>query len=808
MGSLALSFQALVLFLVVQAVLATSCDVVSSWAYGGTGFELEITAPQHLERVTSPIDVRLSLAITDGPEATEIRSSMGEYEVCYGALGSSRCVPVTRQAEVDARLEVPEAWTDETPAQIVAWLERKACLTRIAKASVDVVVTGKKTAGLPKFRFVLPRPGQSTSGEYVNLEIVSTRGHESQVCCAVGDFRTCGDTPLSATATLPVFGAWRAYAWGDGAAPPAVVEFATSAPRHHYRFGRYTHPRPASPWLSFGTNYTVRMPVDCPTPRTAACALERRVSCGNDCHYFQHAAPFLMACWSFFRLYGHLPPVLVLRDGLFLGDHRWTRGVLDSMRCRVVQQTIPRCAVLGTLEPGATSWTPQTPGTKADLGWVPLSWLASATDAAALADLVLRNEEPPPPPRARVAARVGILDRAPPSGHLLHAHDIAAALADALSSTVDVALFENATLAEQAAWMRDHDVVISPHGAQLTNLVFLQPCAAILELSPAHYFVPGYFLTLALNAGALAYVGYPGDAPERDVERVLAMPPHSMTNFRKAPIRLDGYASLVAVVRAAVADRTRCLAGARDDDIGEGCETPPPLAIVSPRPGDNVAEHFDVLLRLGALEPNRDGDDPFVLDRPGGSDEWSVCVAALGDRTCAVSSPGLVRVPFRLPAWAGERGVRLAAWLESARFGSWISPAAVDIFLVQSPDSCDDDDLGGIHLTITHPLPNATVPSPVAARLDFRASPSSRPRDFRTFRICYAALDQRRCSLLWPHQRAVAPHEHTALGLERFALPSGAHQLAAWIEADGTDAVVFHDVRIHVLPGPLGGNAA
>jgi len=46
-------------------------------------------------------------------------------------------------------------------------------------------------------------------------------------------------------------------------------------------------------------------------------------------------------------------------------------------------------------------------------------------------------------------------------------------------------------------------VIISPHGAQLTNLIFARPCTVVVELYPRHYFMPGFYLSLAAQVGAL-----------------------------------------------------------------------------------------------------------------------------------------------------------------------------------------------------------------------------------------------------------------------------------------------------------------
>jgi hypothetical protein len=50
---------------------------------------------------------------------------------------------------------------------------------------------------------------------------------------------------------------------------------------------------------------------------------------------------------------------------------------------------------------------------------------------------------------------------------------------------------------EQAKWMSTKDVIITPHGGHLVNLVFADRCASILELFPEAYAVPNFYQPLA-----------------------------------------------------------------------------------------------------------------------------------------------------------------------------------------------------------------------------------------------------------------------------------------------------------------------
>lgn len=77
------------------------------------------------------------------------------------------------------------------------------------------------------------------------------------------------------------------------------------------------------------------------------------------------------------------------------------------------------------------------------------------------------------------------------------------AAAGSASGIVPVVDFERATFADQAAFFRTYDVVISGHGAQLTGLAFMghEPCRQVMEVFPYNYRTPTFFGSLAVQAG-------------------------------------------------------------------------------------------------------------------------------------------------------------------------------------------------------------------------------------------------------------------------------------------------------------------
>ena len=115
--------------------------------------------------------------------------------------------------------------------------------------------------------------------------------------------------------------------------------------------------------------------------------------------------------------------------------------------------------------------------------------------------------------------RLGVLNRRGP--RRLFSEGLFVEATRALQNVAtEEAYFEHKSPAEQAAWIHAHDLIISPHGAQLASLLFARPCTAVLELYPRYFYRPGFYLSLAVQVGALAFTGYPTPDAERDVEPV------------------------------------------------------------------------------------------------------------------------------------------------------------------------------------------------------------------------------------------------------------------------------------------------
>jgi len=106
--------------------------------------------------------------------------------------------------------------------------------------------------------------------------------------------------------------------------------------------------------------------------------------------------------------------------------------------------------------------------------------------------------------------RVTILNREDESmqGRHLDDTDVWKSLLQPLMVT-EVPSMDGKSFAEQVQIMADTDLLISPHGAQLTSIPFLPACAMVIELFPVGYIIPEFFGSLAVSSGHTHRYLYP-----------------------------------------------------------------------------------------------------------------------------------------------------------------------------------------------------------------------------------------------------------------------------------------------------------
>ncbi len=94
--------------------------------------------------------------------------------------------------------------------------------------------------------------------------------------------------------------------------------------------------------------------------------------------------------------------------------------------------------------------------------------------------------------------------------HLSNGEAIASGIKNAsLGNIIEVNYVENmeGSLHHQALTMHSADIIISPHGAKLTNLAFIRPCTVVIEIFPRGYYYQ-FFQSYVVAAGGLHFEGY------------------------------------------------------------------------------------------------------------------------------------------------------------------------------------------------------------------------------------------------------------------------------------------------------------
>jgi len=112
---------------------------------------------------------------------------------------------------------------------------------------------------------------------------------------------------------------------------------------------------------------------------------------------------------------------------------------------------------------------------------------------------------------AKPFPRIGIINRHGPR-KLLDSSRISVALQlhFGLPYKPPVFYFEEFTFEQQVEAMASVDVLLSPHGAQLTGVVFMPRCGSVIEVLPHGYGRPAFFGTLAALSGlghSYIYIG-------------------------------------------------------------------------------------------------------------------------------------------------------------------------------------------------------------------------------------------------------------------------------------------------------------
>jgi hypothetical protein len=93
-------------------------------------------------------------------------------------------------------------------------------------------------------------------------------------------------------------------------------------------------------------------------------------------------------------------------------------------------------------------------------------------------------------------------------------------------SSITITEFESANFADQVDFFSSVDILISPHGAQLTGLPFMPNCGGLVELFPKGYHIPNFFGSLAIASGLdYGYVYMSGGNATNEAKAMSATKP-------------------------------------------------------------------------------------------------------------------------------------------------------------------------------------------------------------------------------------------------------------------------------------------
>jgi hypothetical protein len=153
--------------------------------------------------------------------------------------------------------------------------------------------------------------------------------------------------------------------------------------------------------------------------------------------------------------------------------------------------------------------------------------------------------------------RIGILNRKK-TRRLKTVNVLAYELGQAFPmSSVTIKEFESASFADQVDFYSSIDILISPHGAQLTGLPFMPNCGGLVELTPKGYHIPYFFGSLAIVSGlGYGYV-YMSGGNETQETKVASATYEGRVKARKATL-CPSSGKIVDAVRVLIEDWYQC----------------------------------------------------------------------------------------------------------------------------------------------------------------------------------------------------------------------------------------------------------
>ena len=290
-----------------------------------------------------------------------------------------------------------------------------------------------------------------------------------------------------------------------------------------------------------------------------------RLVCKSPVKHMPHFAQVAFPCWSTFQLFPNAERFLEVnmpraKMGGWIGDliQAYEEGgiqILDDAKKLKESNQYPAWEI--HLEPVASGWIENDDKSYFEQG-NPTYFLENA-HVQSLQKIVLGNSYISSSNEVSLPLKVLIVTRKGHSRELIHANETATQLTLLLGQSIEVRVLPNpeGSLQNQALEFHNADIIISPHGAQLTNLAFIKPCTTVLELFPIQYYL-AFFQPYVLSADGVAYEGYPfGRQPLYDSRPTRDAGAGPRAGLRAPPVKASPE-SILRAFPALVLDHLSC----------------------------------------------------------------------------------------------------------------------------------------------------------------------------------------------------------------------------------------------------------
>jgi hypothetical protein len=240
-----------------------------------------------------------------------------------------------------------------------------------------------------------------------------------------------------------------------------------------------------------------------PRDSTTGPAVCEFVAKDNSMH-FAHTLQQLYGCWSYWQVHKDRPPILLIPSDavlIKLEKNAFLNGFFQLLKDSGFGLDVLAKSVFSKKYNATSSGIRTT---------INISGGYILTHAKELSNLLAGGDDSnqsTPTTLCRSSPRIGVLNRRRSVGRsIANTPKLVQIMSDENGyKNVSVEYFEGKTFQGQVEFFGSVDILVAPHGAQLTGLAFLQSsCSQLLELFPKGYALPNFYGSLATNAG----IGY------------------------------------------------------------------------------------------------------------------------------------------------------------------------------------------------------------------------------------------------------------------------------------------------------------